>query len=96
MRAGQSIEEEGFEALGVSVGQIELLCEVLDVECDIAIFVGDVVGADELLVIEVGFEEGTIESVDLVYDLLLHATIACLVVQHLGEDGQLRLGELRL
>ena len=68
----------------------------MDIECDIAIFVGDIVGADELLVIEVGFEEGTIESVDLVYDLLLHATIACLVVQHLGEDGQLRLGELRL
>jgi hypothetical protein len=68
----------------------------LEVECDIAIFVGDVIGANELLVVEVGFEEGTIESVDLVDDLLLHTMTACLVVEHLGEDGELCLGELRL
>ena len=41
-------------------------------------------------------EEGAIEGVDLVGDLFLDATVTGLVVDHLGEDGQLCLGQLRL
>lgn len=46
--------------------------------------------------VEVLFKERTVEIVDLVNDVSLDPTSSSLVVQHLGEDVQLCIGQLGL
>lgn len=61
----ESKDEEGLESLGVAVGHVEVLSVVLYIERDVPVLVGDVVGTDQVLVVEVVLQQRTVQAVHL-------------------------------
>jgi hypothetical protein len=47
----QPIDEEDLKSLRVAIGHVELFNVVLEVESYIAVFIGDVIGADDFFVV---------------------------------------------
>lgn len=83
-------------SLGLIVADLKFKDEVVELESCVVVEVGDVVGGDQLLVVEVLLEERLVVDVDFVHDQLLRAVVLELVVEQFQEPLLLVFGEGRL
>lgn len=74
---------------------MESFGEVAEVEGDVSILIGDIVGTDEIFMVEVINQQRNIESVHLVYYFISNSLHSCLIVQHLQKDLSFIIGDVR-
>ena len=82
-------DEENLEPFGGIVGQLEIFGEVGEVNTDISIFVGEVVVADEILVVEHLAQQGTVLGVHLYLNLIFYSVVSGLVIDHFQDHFHL-------